>query len=108
MRTVTQARRARIAPEVRSMKRRIEFRVSLVLPDGASVADARDYVLDAVATMRGCYRPPGGHHADDPGDPMFALDSRSVRVTRLQKARRPPGKSKDQRGGASCVACCAF
>lgn len=69
--------------------RRVNFTVSFALPRGASVADAREYVDDAVATWRGSLRYPGGYGEDDPGDPMFGLDNSTVRVTHKykQKAR---------------------
>lgn len=48
------------------------------VPEGASREDVLMYVVDAVATMKGCLRPPGGDDEDDTGDPMFGLDGSSV------------------------------
>lgn len=70
------------------MPRRVAFRVSFVLPDGATIADARAYTEDAVATMKGCLMP-YGVDPEDPnvGDPMADLDGDTVRVTKLRKRR---------------------
>lgn len=67
---------------------RVEFKVSFPLPPDATIADARAYVVDAVATMRGCYRPAGAYGDDDPGDPMQPLDGDKVRVTHIRKRRK--------------------
>lgn len=64
--------------------KKVTFEVSFPLPPGATIGDARQYVLDAVSTWQGSLRPPGGYSEDDPGDPMFALDGGTVRV----RARR--------------------
>jgi len=63
------------------------FRVRLTIPDGATVADCRDYIKDAVRSWCGGYRPPGAMGPDDDGDPLFDLDKDSVRVMLL---RSPP------------------
>jgi hypothetical protein len=65
--------------------RRVYFTVSFLLPEDATVAEAREYVADAVSTMKGCYRPPCALGPDDPGDAMFCLDGDSVKVTRQSR-----------------------
>lgn len=67
------------------MSKRIKVMVSLVLPDGATRKNAVDYVEDAVATMHGCLRPDGWDGEGGEGDPMFYLDSESVRATDTQE-----------------------
>jgi hypothetical protein len=57
---------------------RIRMSISFDLPEGATREDALAYAVDAVMTMKGCLRPAGGLSEDDPGDPMFYLDSDSV------------------------------
>jgi hypothetical protein len=67
----------------RIMKHRVTFKVSFDLPDGASVALARDYLNEAVATWHGSLRPPGGYHENDPGDPFFLFDRHSIKITQV-------------------------
>lgn len=65
--------------------------ISFELPEGASREDALVYTVDAVRSMKGCLRPAGGYGNDDPGDPMFYLDSETVAgsyVTTTGKKRR--------------------
>ena len=71
-------------------KRFVVFSVSFPLPEGATVAAAREYVKDAVASMRGVCRPPFSYNNWDPGDPMFGLDKDAVEVhqIRANKKRR--------------------
>jgi len=68
------------------MKRskRVQFKVSFPLPAGASERDARLYVLDAVASMKGSLQPPRPEEGQH-GDPMFLLDGDSVRVAVFRK-----------------------
>jgi hypothetical protein len=66
------------------MSQRVEFKVSFLLPPLATVAHAKNYVVDAVSTMCGCYRP---MENDGQGEPMSELDRNSVQVTRIQKRR---------------------
>lgn len=40
-------------------------------PAEASNEEIALFIADALGTMGGCRRPPGGNGADDPGDPMF-------------------------------------
>lgn len=72
------------------MKRpkRVRFEVSFELPRIATMADAKAYVLDAVATMRGCYRPPGGFDDSDLGDPMWDLRSKTIKVIAIKPRPR--------------------
>lgn len=65
--------------------KRVEFRVSFLLPEGALVRDAKAYVIDAVHTMNGCYRPPGSYDDNDPGDPMWGLERESIEVKVARK-----------------------
>lgn len=70
---------------------RIRLAISFELPEGATREDALTYAVDAVMSMKGCLRPAGGYGEDDPGNPMFYLDSRSVEgsfVTNYNKKRR--------------------
>lgn len=68
--------------------KKLTFRVSLSVPDDCTVAMAREYIMDAVGTMRGSYRPPGAYDDEydggDPGDPRYRIDGDSVRVTRIK------------------------
>jgi hypothetical protein len=73
-------------------KKRVEFRVSLVLPPDATAADAKDYVDYAVRIMCGGLNP--GYDAsgeENPylADPMFFLDDETVRVTAIRKTKKP-------------------
>lgn len=62
-------------------QKRTEFRVSLVLPEGVTVAEAREYVHEAVACWRGGMLP-----EDTPT--MFDADMDTLRVTRLRAPRK--------------------
>ena len=62
--------------------KKVTFEVSFSLPPGATLSEARRYVLNAVSTWQGSLRPPGGYSEDDPGDPMFGLNGDTVRVRR--------------------------
>lgn len=69
---------------------RVRITISFDLPDGASREDALVYTVDAVQSMKGSLRPVGGYGPDDEGDPMFYLDSDSVRgtITATQQNKR--------------------
>lgn len=56
----------------------IAFKVSLILPQGLSSDDVRDYIQSSV------------HGAGDPGDPLWNIDPDTVKVTRLRPQRRSP------------------
>jgi hypothetical protein len=75
-----------------SKPKRLAFKVMLTLPDGVTIDQMKGYILDAVATMKGSYRPPGGYGAEDTGDPLFKLDGDAIKVTRLNPRRRTPSK----------------
>lgn len=60
---------------------RIRMAISFELPPGATREDALAYAVDAVSTMKGCLRPDGWDGPSSEGDPMFYLDSDSVRGT---------------------------
>lgn len=70
-------------------EQRIAFAVSFKRPVGASVEECRDYVEQAVATWHGQCRPPGAYGDEDPGDPMFGLEWRTVKAKRafMRKAK---------------------
>lgn len=57
-----------------------EFTVRLVIPEGATVRDAKFYIDEALRAWRGQLRPPGGCGAGDLGDPMWALDVQTLVV----------------------------
>jgi hypothetical protein len=65
--------------------KRIRFSVSFELPEDASVAEARIYVMEAVRSWSGSLCPPGSSNGDYPptindGDPMYNLKADTVRV----------------------------
>jgi len=66
--------------------RRVHFRVSFELPEGASDEDAEAYVHDALVEAWRA-RPPGidegGANPLSAGDPMFNLDGATVQVFAL-------------------------
>lgn len=71
--------------------RRQSFRVDLVVPSEATIAEVREYIVDAVRTWRGQARPPGSYSDDDPGDPIWFLDANTVKVVAVRpKALDPP------------------
>ena len=67
---------------------RWEFKVSLVPPPGATKSETREYIEDAVATMKGSLRPDGAD-ADfgfgSRGDPLFYLDGDKVKASIIRK-----------------------
>jgi hypothetical protein len=71
------------------MPKTVEFKVAFPLPDRITVADAREYVEDAVLSWRDTLRPPRAYGPDDDGDPMWWLDRDSVKVTRLRRLKQP-------------------
>lgn len=58
----------------------VSLTVTFELPEGATKTEAKEYVLDAVSTWRGSLRPPGSYDEADDGDPMWGLDSDTVKV----------------------------
>lgn len=60
---------------------RIRVAVSFEIPEDATRQDCVDYVLDAVSTMKGCYRPDNWDGNGGAGDPMFYLDSDTITAT---------------------------
>lgn len=68
--------------------RRVQFVVSFTIPRGATIAECRAYVEDWVQSGRGALRPPGGEDENDPGDPMWRLDTNSVKVTRYNARKK--------------------
>lgn len=60
---------------------RVRIAVSFEMPKGATRQDCVDYVMDAVSTMKGCYKPDGWDGGSGEGDPLFYLDSDTVAVT---------------------------
>jgi len=68
------------------MKKKVSFKVSVDLPDGCKIAEMRDYIEESVATWKGCKHPE---------EPIFDLDWKSVKVTRiLEKKQSPPNWGK--------------
>lgn len=57
---------------------KVNFLVSVELPDGVDISEMRDYVLDAVTTMVGSY---------PLDDPMFDLDCESVVVVTVNEEK---------------------
>ena len=60
---------------------RVRIAISFELPEGVTREDALVYAVDAVKSWRGSFRPAGSYGDTDEGDPMFYLDSDSVRGT---------------------------
>lgn len=64
--------------------KRINFKVSLVVPPGATIADVREFIDDAVACWAGQCRPDGWDGQDSLGDPMHRFDNKTLRVTQIR------------------------
>jgi hypothetical protein len=60
--------------------KRVHFDVSFVLPEGATIDMAGEYVVEAVGFLKGGRKPPGVDPDDPDGDPMFGLDPDTVEV----------------------------
>jgi hypothetical protein len=72
--------------EVVMARKRVEFVVSIEQPEGASVADLKAYVKDAVGSWCGQFRPPGADgDRDDPGDSLWGI-GQTVKVKRLTRS----------------------
>lgn len=63
---------------------KLEFRITLTRPPRATIAEVRDYILEAVQSYRGGLHPPFAEDENDPGDPLFELDRNSVKIVRLK------------------------
>ncbi len=63
------------------MKR--SFKVTIVVPEGATIERCREYIEDAVGTMQGSLKPYS--HEDGDGDPMSELDGDKVRCYPITK-----------------------
>lgn len=59
-------------------KKATEFKVSIIIPDGMTVADMREYIDNAVSSWRGHYEPVT--------DPRGNIDVDTVKVTRVTKS----------------------
>lgn len=60
------------------------FTVRLEIPEGATIADVRNYIEDSVRVTKGCYAP---------DDPIRDLDADSVRVCKKARVtKRKDGK----------------
>jgi len=55
-----------------------EFIVSVKIPEGCSISAMKDYIRDAVGSMKGCKHPE---------DPLFWLDYKSVTVKKSRKEK---------------------
>lgn len=60
---------------------RVRISLSMDIPEEATREDCLAYVVEAVMSWKGQCRPPGAYGDDDPGNPMFGLDGRSVRAS---------------------------
>jgi hypothetical protein len=69
------------------MSMRVSIQVMMDLPEGATEDDATAYVLAAVTEWRGNLEPPGGSGLKSPGDPMWFLQSETIRVSRAMRVR---------------------
>ena len=58
----------------------MRYVIELGLPHGATPSNMDAYVLDALCTWKGSLQPPNAYGDGDPGDPMFNLDSSSVKI----------------------------
>lgn len=56
--------------------------VEIEMPKQANEALVISYVEDALATHRGSLRYPGGYDDNDPGDPMWHLNTKKIKVTK--------------------------
>lgn len=72
----------------------VTFTVTMKQPRGATLTDIRQYIDEAVTKWRGSLRPPGAYDNEDPGDPMFGLDTDTVRVSRCVSKSRDKVKVK--------------
>lgn len=81
---------------IRTRPRKVAFQVSFLLPEGATVRDARNYVHDAISEWKGSLRPPRSYNPNDEGDPFFSLDRDSIRVTRVYSAAARNHSSKNK------------
>jgi hypothetical protein len=70
-----------------SKQRRVAFRVEFDLPYNATIKDARAYLDDAVGSMYGSYRPPGTYDETDPGDPFWAFDPDTLKITQIKEPK---------------------
>jgi hypothetical protein len=66
------------------MPKKRHFRVTMEVPDGASIADCKEYILEAVSSWGGSLRPPGSYSEGDPGNPFFSLNRDTLKVTQDQ------------------------
>jgi hypothetical protein len=62
---------------------KVSFKVSFELPENATINDAYHYVEDSVASWHGSLRPAESYGDNDPGDPMFNLNSDTVTVEKV-------------------------
>lgn len=62
--------------------------VEAQLKKGVAKREFLSYVEDAVTTWCGSLRPPGAYSEADPGDPLFDLDTTTVRVYFPKATRR--------------------
>lgn len=58
---------------------RVYFKVALDLPEDVSISDMKEYIEDSVQSNVGC--------KDPSCDPLFYLDRKTVKVTRILKRK---------------------
>jgi len=65
---------------------RVRFIVSFELPPAATIKECREYVEDAVSSMKGSREPPNQDNCWT-GDPVWGIDSDTITVTHIRKSR---------------------
>lgn len=60
-------------------KKKVYFKVGLEIPEGVTIREMGDYILESVQSNVGC--------KDPSCDPLFYLDRETVKVTRLRKTK---------------------
>lgn len=73
--------------------KRVSIVVAFDLPRGSRLEDAKNYVLDAVASWGGSLRPPGSIDDKDDGDPFFGSPQN---ITVTINGRKWPTKENSQ------------
>lgn len=74
------------------------FAVEVSVPEEATEAETKEFVLEAVSAWPGQCRPPGAYGDDDPGDPMRDLGVVSIRNMARMKQRPHDPRAKPGAG----------